>query len=135
MSDERHAFAPDLFGDACQVCGRLADSPRHLDPEPPSVRALDGDTALEAAARSRVRAGTDRHRVLLALAAVGARGLTDFELETQTGIKQTSCGKRRKELVDAGLVERTDLRRPAPSGSQAIVWCITPTGAGKARAS
>lgn len=134
MSDERHAFAPDLFGDACQRCGRTADSPRHLDPEPPAIRALDGDTSIEAAARSRVRAGTDRHRVLLALAAAGDRGLTDFELETQTGIKQTSCGKRRKELVDAGLVERTDDRRPAPSGSQAIVWRITPAGSGKARA-
>jgi len=38
-------------------------------------------------------------------------GLTDFELAAILGRQQTSVGKRRGELRDAGLIEETTLRR------------------------
>ena len=41
-----------------------------------------------------------------------------------TGVAQTSIGVRRHELVAAGLVIDSGLRRPAPSGSLAIVWRV-----------
>jgi len=44
------------------------------------------------------------------------------------GRQQTSAGKRRGELRDAGYIEDGLMRRPAPSGSMAIVWCITAKG-------
>jgi hypothetical protein len=55
-------------------------------------------------------------------------GLTDFELADIMGRQQTSAGKRRGELRDIGLVSDTGYRRPAPSGSMAIVWAITRQG-------
>lgn len=80
-----------------------------------------------------------RARCLQALSDAGYHGLTDFELEAATGIKQTSAGKRRLELQRAGLVDRCMVidpdtlglvpgRRPAPSGVWAAVWEITPLG-------
>ena len=75
-----------------------------------------------------------------ALAAAGAEGLTDFELEAAVGVKQTSIGKRRGELTTIGLVARLMIpdadhpcgsrpaRRPAPSGAPSAVWAITPLG-------
>lgn len=90
--------------------------------EEPTARTSDPDTSHAAARDARVRAGTHRAKALEALRAAGARGLTDFELAALTGIAQTSIGVRRKELLRAGYVEATELRRPAPSGSAAIVW-------------
>lgn len=37
------------------------------------------------------------------------------------------------ELVALGFVERTDVRRPSPTGSPAIVWRITAAGRQHAR--
>ena len=60
--------------------------------------------------------------------------LTDFGLAAATGWQQTSIGKRRFECMKADLVDRyrdgkgNDITRPSPSGSPALVWCITPKG-------
>lgn len=136
MSDDfGHVFQAPLFGDGCMFpkCGRTADSPRHIAVvEPPLVRALDCATSIAAAKFALLRAGTNRHRCLDALVHAGERGLTDFELEDATGLKQTSCGKRRGELVVEGYVEKTDVRRDAPSGVTAIVWRATTAGREKA---
>ncbi len=69
----------------------------------------------------------DRQRVLR-VHRDNPAGLTDFELAAKLGRQQTSAGKRRGELRDVGMIEATAERRPAPSGSPAIVWRITPTG-------
>ena len=66
-------------------------------------------------------------RVLLAHAA-NPDGLTDFELASLVRGQQNSAGKRRGELMAQGYILRTEGRRPAPSGSTAIVWKITETG-------
>lgn len=104
-----------------------------FDFETPTARATDPRTSHEAAASVRPRAGSSRARALVALAAAGTSGLTDFELADRTGVPQTSIGVRRKELTRAGLVEPTELRRPSPSGTPALVWVITPLGELEAR--
>lgn len=90
-----------------------------------AARATDPDTSHAAARDAARRAPRMRERVLLTLIAAGARGMTDFELAHALGAQQTSAGKRRGELVEAGLVENSGIKRPAPSGSAAIVWRIS----------
>ena len=85
----------------------------------PNVRNTDPDTSHMAAAPDRA---SDRIRVLEALKDAADNGLTDFELGVIVGRQQTSAGKRRGELRDLGFVYDSGLRRPAPSGSLAIVW-------------
>lgn len=97
----------------------------------PKTRVRDWHTSIEAAASVRSSAGR-----LLALRTLAANpaGLTDFELSAATGWQQTSIGKRRGELFKVGLVEVAvdahdhPIKRPAPSGSPALVWRITPAG-------
>lgn len=85
------------------------------------ARPTDPDTSWDAASDASIKADTHRARVLATLRS-HPDGLTDFELAECLGLQQTSAGKRRGELRDKGLVEDTGLRRPAPSGSLAIVW-------------
>jgi hypothetical protein len=91
----------------------------------PVARATDPDTSHRAAALATLKAGSNRVLALEALRAAGERGLTDFELEAATSIPQTSIGKRRHDLWRLGLVEKTEMRRPSPSGAPAIVWRAT----------
>lgn len=107
-------FTPDLF-------------------EEPVARKTDPITSHEAAADATMRAS---HGRLLALRTLFNSGpLTDFELAARTGWQQTSIGKRRGECFHAGLVEADadpvsgdKRKRPAPSGSMALVWRITKAG-------
>lgn len=89
-------------------------------------RATDPDTSRTAARSARVRDG--QRKVLDALAVAGGAGLTDFELADRTGVKQTSIGKRRGELRDAGLVVDSGRRRPSDTGRPAIVWTLKAAG-------
>ena len=93
----------------------------YLTSKQPTHREPDHDTSI-AAGTETVRRGTDRALALELLRNAGERGLTDFELADLMHRQQTSAGKRRGELVAAGLVEKTDMRRAAPSGAMAIVW-------------
>ena len=95
-----------------------------------TARITDPDTSHEAAQLPR-RNGQEV--ALLAHYHRIRRGLTDFELAEFTDTIQTSIGKRRHELMLAGYIEGTDLRRPSPSGSPAKVWRITPEGIDAAR--
>jgi len=92
-----------------------------------NARNTDPETSHQAAAASPALRTLDRRQVL-ALHAAHPCGLTDFELAALAERQQTSFGKRRGELRDAGMIEETPLRRRAPSGSPAIVWRITPYG-------
>ena len=100
--------------------------PDFFDPEF-AFRRGDPDTSEAAAMRGLARRQIDRTRCLIALFD-RPNGLTDFELGDIVGRQQTSAGKRRGELRDRGYVEDSGLRRPAPSGSSAIVWRITALG-------
>lgn len=84
----------------------------------PGARRNDPDTSQLAAAKIRDR-GVYRD-VLAVLREHGP--CTDFELAARLDRQQTSIGKRRGELRDAGLVIDSGLRRKSPSGSSAIVW-------------
>ncbi|MGV0985046.1 MAG: hypothetical protein ACOYB2_10855 [Limnohabitans sp.] len=110
----------------CVTHGRkVAKGPATRWPhEDATARESDPDTSHEAAKDARAMSGKHRMLALAALREAGPRGLTDFELADATGVAQTSIGVRRKELVRAGYVEATDARRPAPSGSAAIVWRV-----------
>ena len=84
---------------------------RHTDP------ATSWDAAFDASLKA------DKHRArVLAMHRAHPDGLTDFELGELLGLQQTSAGKRRGELRDRGYIENSGLKRPAPSGSMAIVW-------------
>lgn len=84
----------------------------------PGARRSDPDTSQLAAAKLRSRKVYED--VLRILRDHGAA--TDFEIAARLGGQQTSIGKRRGELRDAGLVEDSGQRRPSPSGSPAICW-------------
>jgi DNA-binding transcriptional ArsR family regulator len=90
----------------------------------PVARATDPGTSWAAASMTEPRAGTNR-ALALRLLREHPDGLTDFELAEMSGLQQTSIGKRRGELVDAGLAQATEQRRRAPSGAWAIVWQAT----------
>lgn len=92
-----------------------------------AFRRTDPDTSRTAAERARPRRDTDRLAVLRVHQA-NPSGLTDFELAALLGRQQTSVGKRRGELRDAGLICDSGERRPAPSGSPAVVWALTVEG-------
>lgn len=85
------------------------------------ARRTDPDTSWGAASDVSSKVDTHRALVLKTLRSY-PHGLTDFELGDLLGLQQTSAGKRRGELRDSGLVEDSGKRRPAPSGSLAIVW-------------
>ena len=87
----------------------------------PTARATDPETSHQAARRAASKAQTHRALALRVLRA-HPDGLTDWELADRTGVMQTSIGVRRHELVKAGLVVKTALRRPSPSGCASIVW-------------
>jgi hypothetical protein len=91
-------------------------------PFTPSARRTDPDTTQASAVAHAELRRRDQARALAALRSAGVTGLTDFELGDRIGRQQTSAGKRRGELRDAGLVRDSGRRRKAPSGSLAIVW-------------
>lgn len=103
-----------------------------IPPWLPAARKTDPLTSHQAAERASKHADTDRDRVLQ-VHAKHPHGLTDFQLAEIMGSQQTSCGKRRHDLVMRGYIRATRLRRPAPSGSPSIVWIITPLGLDAAR--
>lgn len=97
----------------------------------PLSRNSDPETSVDAAKDAAFKASAHR---LLALRALGERAMTDFELADVTRLQQNSIGKRRKDCQDAGLVtvlkdlEGNNIKRPAPSGSKALVWTLTENG-------
>ena len=103
-----------------------------LDDIKPLARNNDPETSHEAAKDVSVRASAHR---LLAMQTLDRHGaLTDHELAARTGLQHNSIGKRRKDCQDAGMVERlldadgNSIKRPAPSGSKALVWTLTEKG-------
>lgn len=94
----------------------------------PTARRTDPETSHLAAADAAKTAPAFRTRCLFELEAAGADGLTDFELADRVGSIQTSAGKRRHELMTAGLVEFAWAHRLTPTGSKARVWKVTPAG-------
>jgi hypothetical protein len=113
-----------------------------LPPLDHMVRRGGQDTSQGAAVIAIFNLKGNREAAMAALAQAGESGLTDFELAAVTGVQQTSIGKRRKELVDLGLVASVldpttgkPATRPSPSGSPSMVWRATADGISRALAS
>jgi len=87
-----------------------------------------GDTERAAAELVAPRSGTWRWRVLLAVARAGASGRTDWELHTELGGLLYTVAPRRHELARDGWIEDSGKRRRTPSGTEAVVWVLSPAG-------
>lgn len=95
----------------------------------PGARTSDPDTSHAAAAEIKVKAGTQRARLLVAFNR--AVGLTDEEAmyETLGVVSPTSeYSKRCSELREGGFIEPTGETRPGRAGPQRIVSRITEKG-------
>lgn len=111
-------------------------------PARPSVRADFNPPAhhnappgtSEVAARSvRGFTGAQRARVLAFIASRGPHGATDDEGESALGIKPQTYTPRRGELVKAGFVVDSGVRRPTASGRPAAVWIVRRHAEGRAQ--
>lgn len=106
--------------------------------ERPAARSTDPHTSANAAVVAINNAARTRERVLIAMCQAD-RPVSDFDVEALTGIKQTSCGKRRLDLERAGFVTRAFLLDPdtcervflfgkSPTGTTCNLYEPTPQG-------
>lgn len=98
------------------------------------IPAAPTDTQQAAARAASKTARPRRVQVLLAIAAAGSNGLTDDELVTHLRIGPNTVRPRRGELVEAGLVIDSGVRRASQSGNPATVWILTADGIAAAQA-
>jgi hypothetical protein len=89
------------------------------------ARRTDPSTAHAAADANAAQRGDQRVKVFVYLLGRGATGATDYEIGAALAILRTSAGKRRKELCEMDLVEKSGDRRHTDTGSTAIVWRVT----------
>lgn len=97
-------------------------------PDPPSHRHSPHSTSELAERMIRHCSPGQRARVLAAIRAAGARGLTDDEGECEMGLKPQSYTPSRNELAKAGVIKDTCTRRLTESGRPAAVWIATDHG-------
>ena len=110
---------------------RLSVESSLLGELPHLSRSNDRDTARTAGERVNLTEG--QRKVFLALAGAGSRGLIDHDHQRLNGLIPTSAGKRRLELMQAGLVVDSGHRRATDTGTAAIVWVLTDAGRQVAR--
>jgi hypothetical protein len=72
--------------------------------------------------------GTQRRRVLHAIATLGEHGATDEELQQILDMNPSTERPRRVELVESGWIEDSEDKRRTKAGRAAVVWCLTPAG-------
>lgn len=80
---------------------------------PPMVRTTDPQSSRDAAARVAERLSSLQSRVLAAVVAAGARGLTGREIETQAAFadcRASSVRKRLSEAHHAGMLQANGTR-------------------------
>lgn len=82
-------------------------------------------TSRNAAERIAPVATAQAARVFHAIAAAGADGRTDHELQQLLGMTGDSERPRRWSLQRAGLIRDSGQRRKSPAGRAAIVWIAT----------
>lgn len=86
------------------------------------------DTSIRAAEEIAPAAGTLRAKVLAAIKATGAEGLTTNELVDRLGIDRDSLQPRTSELKAQGLIRDSGQRRRNANGKLSIVWAATARG-------
>ncbi len=97
-------------------------TPTLFDPPP---YAPDSATSYAAAGRIEPRAATLRGQVLAQLRACGEHGATREELETSLNLNGSTLRPRVWELLKAGLVYVSSVKRPTRSGCEADVLRAT----------
>lgn len=93
--------------------------------QPPHVLS---DTSRMAAEAMKPTAGRLRQRVYERLVLAGYDGMTDCELQEALAMNPSTQRPRRVELVNAGLVRDSGVRRNTASGRKAIVWVARNVG-------
>jgi len=71
--------------------------------------------------------GKARMKVLFALAD-SLSGMTDEEMQADTGMNPSTQRPRRVELAEGGWVEDSGRKRLTKSGRLAVVWTVTAVG-------
>lgn len=93
------------------------------DEHPPFAKG--SDTSREAA-ESLTNTARLRDKVLRVIRSRGSLGITDQELQAILQLPPNVETPRRWELVNAGLVRDSGLRRMTPSRRRAAVWVAVP---------
>ena len=109
----------------------LWDQPSQARPlvdVPLSYRSSDPETSREAAEANAPRSDAQRMRVLKALARMGERGSTDTALASYLAMDRGTVARRRKDLEEMGLCERTEERRSTVGGATGLVFRINEAG-------
>lgn len=111
--------------------------PREPLPSPDTQRlgafhdpAASGSPETErlAAIRAYPTSGTKRRKVLDYIARQGERGAIDEEVSDALSMRLYTAAPRRNELVRDGWVVDSGRRRQTSTGSQAVVWVLSPAG-------
>jgi hypothetical protein len=127
----RHSFYRTLSGRVlCQWCGyedSTSDSTVtvvNVDTSTAHAYLRRGahDTEREAALAAYETSAATRARVYRFIRDRGEAGACDHEVEAALGLRVQTVTPRRLELVELGLVVKTDGRRLTPRGRSAIVW-------------
>ena len=84
-----------------------------------------GGTSHQAAVSMREKAQALRIQVQNLIDREQFQGMTDDEIKIETGLVSNTEIPRRNELMNAGLVHDSGLRRKTAQGRQAIVWTST----------
>lgn len=82
------------------------------------------ETSRRAAERIAPIAHTKRGMVLAYIAACGAEGATDEEMQMRIPMAANTQRPRRVELLKAGFIKASDKTRPTLAGDGATVWVI-----------
>lgn len=86
------------------------------------------ETQRQAAILSYYKTGSDRLRVLDAIARARDDGLTDFEIEQAFEMKHQTASARRNDLRKDGWIIDSGKRRQTDTGREAAVWVLSDQG-------
>jgi hypothetical protein len=92
-----------------------------IRPEPGKARRDGAPTSKAAAYAVAPRTGTQRRRVLDAIA---HRASTDEEIQAALRMSGNTERPRRVELVEGGWIRDSGARRKSSTGSASIVWAL-----------
>jgi hypothetical protein len=100
-------------------------APPDLGPPVLAPAVWDSDTSRAAAeAMSAEAISADERTVFRAISKAGHEGMTDDELEVQTGLIHQTVSARRNGLVQKKLVRDSGIRRETRTKRLAIVWVV-----------
>lgn len=85
------------------------------------ARRDHGETSHDAADKITSISGRQR-RLVFELIAASECGMTDEEMQLQSGLSPSSQRPRRVELVEGGHIVDSGARRKTKSGREAVVW-------------